>query len=145
MQARRDAVTIVVGERGSDWSAWAERLREQGAHVEVLVQHREESPSGLAMRVRNNIAQIENDGRRLERAVIAGGGRTDRDAVAARSLAIRAMAAEMVKHGSGEVLLDDIGEDRFSMRALAVTVSEMVRGTGVSISHVVEPELANVA
>ncbi len=127
-------VSIVVAERGSDWSGWAEALRARCPEVVVVQQLKGESPSDFAQRVRSRVTEIDGAGQTLQDAVIVGGGRTDKDAMAARSLEIRALVSPMVRAGAGHVYLGGRDQDKFSMLALASLVAEMLRGTGVSVA-----------
>ncbi len=127
-------VSMVVAERGSDWSGWAEALRQGCPEVVVVQQATEESPSAFAQRVRSRVSELDSSGQTLREAVIVGGGRTDKDAMAARSLEIRALVSPMVRAGTGRVFLGSREQDKFSMLALASLVAEMLRGTGVSVA-----------
>lgn len=135
MTARSHNVSMIVAENGGAWAPWVEQFRSAAGDVVLVLQQVGESLPELAMRVRARVSELERDGFSLEQAVLVGGGRTDPDALSARSLAIRAMASGMATRGGGHVMLDDAGTDRFSMAALAVTVSDLVAGTGVSVEH----------
>jgi hypothetical protein len=138
----RQTTTLIVAERGSDWSRWADRF---GADDEaVMLQDRGESLDRFAHRVRSRVTEMAAVDDGPQRVVIVG-GRAREGALAARSLMIRAVAHSMVRSGGGEVLLDNHGSDRFTMRALADTVGDMVRGSGVAVSHASEPRYAQVA
>ena len=138
------SVSMIVAEQGGQWAPWVDRFREITPDVVVVLQQVGESLSELSMRVRRQVAELERDGLSLEQAVLVGGGRTDREALASRSLAIRAMATGMARQGGGRVTLDDAGADRFSMAAIAATVADLVMGTGVTVQHA-DDELAQVA
>lgn len=133
VQAKR--VCLIAAERGGHWAPWVERFRRRTPDVVVVLQQIGEKLSQFALRVRGRVTELEREGVCVEQAVLVGGGRTDSDALAARSLAIRAMAAGMARHGGGNVVLEDAGADRHSMAALAATVAPLVYGTGVSITH----------
>lgn len=127
-------ISIVVAERGSDWSGWAESFRQTCPEVVVVQQQKEESASAFAQRVRARVTELESSGQTLRDAVIVGGGRTDNEAMAARSLEIRALVSPMVRAGVGRMFLGSREQDKYSMLALASLVAEMVRGTGVSVA-----------
>jgi len=137
-------VSMIVAENGGAWTPWVDRFREITPDVVLVLQQVGESLSELAMRVRGRVTELEREGLSLEQAVLVGGGRTDREALAARSLAIRAMATGMASQGGGRVTLEDAGTDRFSMAAIAATVSDLVAGTGVTVQHGAD-EVAQVA
>ncbi len=144
--SQSSTVSVVVAEHGSDWTPWLSRFRMAHAPVEVIAQEPEERLHDFAARVRSRVGELLRDAIRVKRAVIAGAGRSDREALASRSLSIRALASAMAEDGGGELLLDDAGADRFSMQALAFTVAEMVRGTGVVVTaDAAAPVYAQVA
>jgi len=130
---------MIIAERGAPWAPWAERFRALGPDVVVVLQHVGEPIADLAARVRARLVELEAAGQAPQRAVLVGGGRVDRDALSARSLTLRAVASSMARTGGGSVVLDDAGADRYSMAALAATVSMLVRGTGVTVDHAAMP------
>lgn len=136
--------TLIVAERDSAWDRWTHRFGPD-AGAEVLLQDHGESPDRFAHRVRARVAQMADRDGAPTRAVLVG-GRVRDGALPARSLMIRAIAHGMARRGGGELLLDNHGSDRFTMRALADTVGDMVRGSGVAVSHAsAEPQYARVA
>lgn len=135
--------TLIVAERDSAWDRWMDRPGADGG-TEVLLQDRAESPDRFAHRVRARVAEMAH-GDEVPSRVVLVGGRARADALPARSFMIRAIAQGMVGRGGGELLLDNHRSDRFTMRALADTVGDMVRGSGVAVSHAAEPRYAQVA
>lgn len=134
-------IAMVIAERGSDWTRWVDRLRNDETDVCMIMQQDGETVSQLASRVRHRVEELA-EGETLSRAVIVGGGRTDADAVSARSLTIRALVAPMVQAGGGEVVLASSYKDRFSMMGLASTVASMLHGTGVQVAPAPLPAVA---
>lgn len=124
---------LIVAERGSESLPWIDRFRGETSEVVLVQQQKNESTAAFASRVRNRVAELEADGYSLTRAVIAGAGRMDKAVLQARSLVIRAIVGPMVRAGGGELVLDSTGPDRFSMQGLAMSVAEMLRGTGVAL------------
>ncbi|MCB9627398.1 MAG: hypothetical protein H6725_08515 [Sandaracinaceae bacterium] len=135
-------LAMVIAERGSDWESWVDQLRREADDVCLIVQQPGETVSELAARVRQRVDALQPY-EALGKAVVVSGGRVDQDAVAARSLAIRAIVAPMVRAGHGNVVLASNAKDRFSMMGLASTVASMIRGTGVDIQPAAQ--LARVA
>ena len=135
-------LAMVIAERGSDWESWVDQLRREADDVCLIVQQPGETVSELATRVRQRVEAVQPY-ETLGKAVLVSGGRVDQDAVAARSLAIRAIVAPMVRAGQGNVVLASNAKDRFSMMGLASTVASMIRGTGVDIQPAAQ--LARVA
>jgi broad specificity phosphatase PhoE len=138
-------LSLIVAERGSAWASWAERYRSVGPDVVVVLQEKGETAPEFAARVRARIAEMELSGRCPERAVLVGGGRADRDAVTARSLAVRSIASAMARHGGGKLTLDSAHPDRFAMAAIAATVSDLIRGTGVRVAPANDQDFRQVA
>ncbi|MFW6050929.1 MAG: hypothetical protein ACODAU_07125 [Myxococcota bacterium] len=130
MSTPNHRASLVVAERGSAWDRWVAGVSEPG----VLLQEQGEAPAVFAQRVRSHVAELEARGQMPGRVVLVGGRRRE-GALSARSLMIRAIAHGMVAGGGGELLLDGHGSDRFTMRALADTVSDMVRGSGLAVVH----------
>ncbi len=139
MESGAKRVSLIAAEMGGYWAPWAERLGAGTPDVVQVVQQAGEKLSQFALRIRTRVAELGRQGIAVDQAVLVGGGRTDADALSARSLAIRAVAAEMARQGGGIVLLDDSGADRYSMAGLAATVAPLVYGTGVRIEHTSTP------
>jgi hypothetical protein len=137
-------LAMVIAERGSDWESWIDQLRHDADDVCLIIQQPGESVSELALRVRHRVDALRPY-EKLSKVVVASGGRVDQDAVAARSLAIRAVVAPMVRAGHGDVVLASGAKDRISMMGLASTVASMIRGTGVDIQPAAQRPLARVA
>lgn len=134
MQMQNEPTSIIVAEYGADGSAWASRFAVGTPSVLSLAQARDESPIDFAQRVRTVVASFVAGGGNICRGVLVGGGGTGADLLSARSLAIRALVTPMAGNGEGTVVLDAAGPDRFSMMALATTVSSQIGGTGVTVT-----------
>jgi hypothetical protein len=141
-QGRRNAmseqttkVSMIVAERGTDWTPWAEWLRTRMPDVVVVVQRQGESVGELAMRVRARIDDADAQGQVIESAVMVGGTDGSDDVLASRSLALRAMASSMVRAGGGKIWLDGgpSSRGRWAMASLAEIVNEQLRLTGVTV------------
>lgn len=146
MHRTPDTTALVVAERGSDWTPWVDVMRRGSPDVLVVLQQPGESVEALAHRVRVRVGAVVEGGGRLATAVIAGGGRTDDDAISARSHALRAIVAPMVTAAGGRIYLSARATDRFAMMGLAGAVAPMVEGTGVRVMPVgAEPTLPAVA
>src|SRR5690349_5879813 len=99
-------VSVIVAERGTDWTPWAEWLRTGTLDVIVVVQRTGESVGELAMRVRARIDEANDAQRIVDRAVLVGGSTDGDDVLTSRSLALRAIASSMVRAGGGRIWLD---------------------------------------
>jgi hypothetical protein len=136
MSEQATKVSMIVAERGTDWTPWAEWLRLRTPDVLVVVQRQNETLGDLAIRVRARIDEAAAQCVSVESAVMVGGGEGRHDDVlASRSLAIRAIAASMVQAGGGRIWLDGglSPRGRFAMASLAEIVNEQLRLTGVSV------------
>lgn len=127
------SLSFVVSETGGDAERWVSRLRAAGHEVVLMRQTSDESLKGLAARLRARCAIASDLGETIEAAVIVGGGEVGKEAISARSLAIRVLTNAMARVRRGRVFLAADGEDRYSMQALATTVSPMVRGAGIDV------------
>ena len=83
-------LAMVIAERGSDWENWVDQFRHDADDVCLMIQQPGETVSELATRVRKRVDAIQPY-EALTQAVVVSGGRVDQEAVAARSLAIRAV------------------------------------------------------
>lgn len=129
---------MVVAELGSDATAWALQLEEQGVDPIVVQQVEGEDLSDLATRVRNRVEAIVAAGHTLGAAVLVSDGSWDTESLSSRNLAVRAMVSSMVAVGRGRLVLvsdDGRGKSHRGMEAFASVVGEAVRGTGVDVEH----------
>lgn len=133
--SRTKKTAVLVAERGGEWSEWVEPLREDVDEFAIVLQRQGESPSELATRVRERVAELQLEGE-LVAAALVGGDRWDPDTLSARSLMIRAMVSQMVPTGRGRLFLDGgerAGRGRHAMQALAAVVEDQVGG-GIAVS-----------
>ena len=133
--------TLLVSERGAQWPSWVERLDLRNGVLSILVQQRGETLAALASRVSARVAKHAA----FDRLVIACGGRSDADALRARSNAIRAAVGKMITTGQGRVVLGSEGTDRTALAALAASTTEMIAGTGVTVTMVDAADLKRAA
>jgi hypothetical protein len=135
MSEQAQQVSMIVAERGTDWTPWAEWLRARMPNVIVVVQRQGENVGELAMRVRARVDEADAQGQVIDSAVMVGGPGGNDDVLASRSLALRAMAASMVRSGGGKVWLDGgtTSRGRWAMASLAEIVNEQLRLTGVIV------------
>jgi hypothetical protein len=138
------STSLIVAERGSAWGRWLERFEADSPGAVLLLQDGAEADDRFAQRVRSHVAAMAAAGDGPGRVVLVG-GHARKGALPSRSLMIRAIANTMATRGGGQLLLDGDGSDRFTMRALADTVGDMLRGSGVAVAHASEPQYAQVA
>ncbi|MFW5877094.1 MAG: hypothetical protein ACOCXM_10180 [Myxococcota bacterium] len=145
MRLRNRHTSLVIAERESAWDRWVDPSDGGATAPVLLVQEGAESSADFAQRVRSHVASLESTGEMPPRAVLVGGRQHD-GALSSRSLMIRAIAHGLATAGGGDLWLDSHGSDRYTMRALADTVSDMVRGSGVAVQHApVQPEIRPAA
>lgn len=124
-------VVIVVAEKGTGWTRWAERYQARGQEVIAVVQSPDESIQALSSRLRLRLRSLLEEGVVPAEAVLVSAQRRDAKAMGVRSTVIRHLVGSMAEAGAGRVWLD--GKDRFAAMALASTVAPLIRGTGVSV------------
>ena len=127
-------ISIIVAERGAAWKTWADRLSQGGAEKVLAIQREGETPNEFASRVRGRVARLNALGLGVERGVIVGGRGRGQAVVSSRANVIKTLVAAIAAEGRGEVALDGHEEDRITMQALADSVEELVRGTGVRVT-----------
>jgi hypothetical protein len=137
-------VWMVIAEHGSEWAGWADQFRHHPGDVVVVLQQKDEPLAEFATRVRTRVERVTQSLRRsVQRAVIVGGRSSNPSALPARGTIIKALVSGMAEKGGGELLLAGPESDRLMMRALAATVADLSKGTGVRVEPA--PPVARVA
>ncbi len=133
MSARQSVnpIVMIIAERGSDWVAFAERLRSRQTPAQqiVVVQGDDETDEAFALRVIGKQKALRIGGGTLCDVAVLVRGRT-RTALAARNMMVRSLLAE----SQGRLFLDE-SHQPFAARALA----RALRGQG-NVSLVAGPE-----
>lgn len=132
-------VSIVVAECGANWLGWVEDLRRETDTMIVLVQDTSERPAKFAARVLARLARIRQSGAEIRRGAYVAGACTDGTTLHQRSKVMRKLSAQIAQTGSdGRLFLDPATPlDRPAptwIRALAMTLRDMARGSGLMIS-----------
>lgn len=125
---------VLVAEREGDWSQWVESLRDEVDDIAIVLQRMGETPSELATRVRERVAEIASQCE-VVAAALVGGERWDSDTLNARSQIIRAIVSHMATIDEGRLYLDagtGAGRSRHAMQAIASVVADHV-GSHVDI------------
>ncbi len=129
------AATLVVIEFSASWPKWLKPTR--GGDMAVVAQHYEGHPSSLVTQVASRTTRLEAVGWHLDSMVLVSSGRTDPDAVAARSVLARGLLARMKSKGHGELVLtvdERAGKRaRHNLDALAGALQASCRGTQISL------------
>ena len=136
-----DTISLVVAEHGADWLGWAQTLSGAANNLVVLVQDQGERPVEFAKRVTARVSRLRREGGAVTRAAFAGSG-FEPEAQAARSKILRKVSAALAASSSqGQLYLDAREQDgparpqgRNFLRALAWALSDMAKGSGLSIS-----------
>jgi len=114
MQSQSEKATMVVIEFSASWPRW---LKPGAGDMALVAQHYEGPPSSLVTQVASRTARLEAVGWRLCTLVLVSNGRTDPDAVAARSVLTRGLLARMRQKGGGSLVL--AVDERLGRRAAA--------------------------
>lgn len=129
------SATMVVIEFSAAWPRW---LKPNGGHMAVVAQHYEGHPSSLVTQVASRTTRLENVGWSLDRIVMVSNGRTDPDAVAARSILARGLLARFRLKGRGHLTLtvdERLGKRAASdIRTLAGNLERSLRGASVGLT-----------
>lgn len=129
------AATLVVIEFSASWPRWLKPTR--GGDMAVVAQHYEGHPSSLVTQVASRTTRLEAVGWRLDAIVLVSNGRTDPDAVAARAVLARGLAARLKARGRGELVLtvDERAGRRalHNLTSLAGALESSLRGAAVDL------------
>ena len=141
-------VAVIVAQDGNDAAAPLESLIHGASTVVMLSQEPEESLSQLSQRVRARVALLLKDGFKVQSATFVARNGFDLGDVPATAGMLRILVSTMVatassrderaSTGAGKVFLHAHSRDtraHYALAALAATISEQVRGTGVEIVH----------
>jgi hypothetical protein len=130
-------VSLVVAERGADWLGWARHLRRGTTSTIVLAQNAGEDDAEFAERVSLRIARLRQKGALVEQAAFVVGeqaARTQHRPGLLRKLSTLLGRRDAPTH----LYLDPSAEPtqgaQRMMRALAMALSELAGGSGLSIS-----------
>ncbi len=141
------AATLVVIEFSASWPRWLKPTR--GGDMAVVAQHYEGHPSSLVTQVASRTTRLEAVGWRLDSIVLVSSGRTDPDAVAARSVLSRGLLARLKVKGQGELVLtvdERAGKRaRHNLDALGGALAASCRGTQVGLCVRVGDEIDTLA
>jgi hypothetical protein len=125
---------MVVIEFSAAWPRW---LKPESGDMVLVAQHYEGHPSSLLTQVASRTTRLEAVGWRMHALVLVSNGRTDPDAVAARSVLSRGLLARMRARGGGSLVLamdDKCGRRAASqLRALAASLDPVIQGSLVSL------------
>lgn len=135
MQPAARAATLVVIEFSASWPRWLKPTR--GGDMAVVAQHYEGHPSSLVTQVASRTTRLEAVGWRLDSIVLVSSGRTDPDAVAARSVLSRGLLARLKGKGQGDLVLtvdERAGKRaRHNLEALGAALAASCRGSHVGL------------
>lgn len=101
--------TLVVIEYGAAWPRWLDPSRL--GDIAVVAQHYEGEPHSLVKQVENRLTHLVLGQWRIESAVLVSNGRTDVEALAARSIVARGLLSHLRKT-DGKRLVLAVSEER---------------------------------
>jgi len=132
-------VSIVVAECGGDWTGWVQDMHRGTSTLVVLVQDTGEAPAHFSARVIAKLAKLRRTGAEIRRAAYVAGTCTDGTTLHQRSKVMRKLSAQIALNGGeGELHLDPATPEHRPAptwtRALAMTLRDMARGSGLLIS-----------
>lgn len=134
-----DTMRLIIAERGAS----RDRIRELSAisgPIRLVEQGPEEPFRTFADRVQLEAGALADRGVLVTRVNLLAAGRAPNDTVSLRSLLVRGLASSMAKRAGGFIRLESAGgPGRFHLRSLALTMDEMLRGTGVAVRHLDPP------
>jgi hypothetical protein len=126
----------LVAERGANWLGWARHLRRDAHSTIVLAQNHSETDAEFAERVGRRIARLRTKGARVEQAAFVAG--EDARPLHRPGLLRKLSALLGGAGGPARLYLDPsagaTGRARHLMGALAMTLSDLAMGSGLSIS-----------
>ena len=134
----RNSTAVVVAERGTEWLAWARRLRDHDGSTIVLAQPQNEDDASFAKRVSDRIERLEQQGIAVEQAAFVGGDRADESARAQRSAVLRRLAALLSGGGLAARLYVDAAArggraTQRLMRALGWAIGDLAKGSSLKV------------
>ena len=99
---RVTAMTLVVIEYGASWPSW---LPPSSGDMAIVAQHYEGAPGSLFTQVASRLTRLEQGGWRLRRVILVSNGRTDAEALGARSLLARGLLSRLTVVPQAELVL----------------------------------------
>jgi hypothetical protein len=114
MQPPKSQATMVVIEFSAAWPRW---LKPGAGDMALVAQHYEGAPASLVTQVASRTSRLESVGWEMRTLVLVSNGRTDPEAVAARSVLTRSLLARMRQRGGGMMVL--ALDERLGRRAAA--------------------------
>lgn len=130
------AATMVVIEFSAAWPRWLKPASD--GHMAVVAQHYEGHPSSLVTQVATRTTRLERLGWNIRTIVIVSNGRSDADALAARSILSRGLLSRLRLQGRGHLTLtvdERLGKRAASdIRSLGANLESSLRGATVTLS-----------
>lgn len=127
--------TMVVIEFSATWPRW---LKPGAGDMALVAQHYEGAPASLVTQVASRTARLEAVGWQMGTLVLVSNGRTDPEAVAARSVLARSLLARMRQRGGGSMVLaldERLGKRAAAqLRELAAALHRTSAAAGVTLA-----------
>jgi len=130
--------SIVIAEHGTDWTRWARKLRTaENVETVVLMQDQQETPEVFAKRALSRVATLMQSGVALSNAVFLSGEMANAAQRRQRSSLVRSLSSLLSRAGDVRLYLEPAGKPSRAaqrmMQALAWTVNDLTRGTGLTV------------
>lgn len=127
--------TLVVIEFGASWPRWLSPI--DSGDMAVVAQHYEGPPESLLTQVRSRISRVVTVGWQIDDVVLVSNGRTDLDALSARSLVARELLSHL-RLVSGVRLLFTVDtalgrRASHTLTALAASLEQPALSAGISL------------
>jgi hypothetical protein len=135
---RVTAMTLVIIEYGASWPAW---LPPSSGDMAIVAQHYEGAPGSLLTQVASRLTRLEQGGWRLSRVVLVSNGRTDSEALGARSLLARGLLSRLAVAPHAELVLTHAsGQGARSLGSLMALASSLEQSRAAATVQLVVRE-----
>lgn len=132
---RGNNATLVVIEYGASWPRWLDPSR--SGDIAVVAQHYEGPPESLVTQVESRVGRLVSMGWQIDDVVLVSNGRTDIEALSARSVLTRHLLYHLRRTGGVRLLLTvaETLERRAShtLTALAASLQEHALVGGIAL------------
>lgn len=135
MHSLKRSATMVVIEFSATWPKW---LKPTDRDMAIVAQHYEGRPSSLVTQVASRTTRLEAVGWQLDTLILVSNGRSDPDAIAARSVLARGLLSRLRSRDAGQLVLtvdERLGRRAAStLRALGTSLESAAQAGTVSLS-----------
>lgn len=131
-------VSLVIAEYGANWAPWTRKLRADRESLMLLAQTADESPQVFGRRVVQRLRRLRRESVEIAEAAVVAGPESTPAHRGARTKMVRKVTSLLAQSGNdSHLFLDPAAETdgpaHTFMQALAWTLSDLAKGTGLSI------------